>query len=64
MSRQHLLPLDARGGARQLYFYDGPVFLNDVICTGDEVNVFNCSQDGYGMFTGCANIGVAQCEGK
>ena len=40
------------------------MILNDIACTGSEMNILNCTEDGYGSFTTCSHIAVAQCEGK
>ena len=47
-----------------MFFYDAPVILNDITCNGTEASIVECAQADYGSFTDCANIAVAQCEGK
>ena len=59
-----LISLVPRSASRRLFFYDVPVILNDIACTGSEANILNCTEDGYGVFTTCSDIAVAQCEGK
>ena len=59
-----LISLVPRHARRRLIFYDAPVILNDITCTGSETNILNCTEDGYGFFTTCSHIAVAQCEGK
>ena len=59
-----LISLVPRSASRRLFFYDAPVILNDIACTGSEANILNCTEDGYGVFTTCSDIAVAQCEGK
>ena len=45
-------------------FYDAPVVLNDVMCTGNEESILNCTETGYGVFDDCMLVAVAQCEGE
>ena len=59
-----LISLVPRSASRRLIFYDAPVILNDIACTGSEMSIINCTEDGYGSFTTCRDIAVAQCEGK
>ena len=48
---------------RKLQFYDAPVILNDVACSGSETNITQCTRAGYSNITDCIYIAVAQCEG-
>ena len=45
-------------------FYDAPVVLNDVMCTGNEESILSCTETGYGVFDDCMSVAVAQCEGE
>ena len=47
-----------------IIFYDAPVVLNDVMCTGNEESILNCTETGYGVFDDCMSVAVAQCEGE
>ena len=53
-----------RSGGRRIIFYDAPVVLNDVMCTGNEESILNCTETGYGIFDDCTIVAVAQCEGE
>lgn len=53
-----------RSPSRNPFFYDAPVILNDITCNGTEASFASCIQDGYGSFTDCSRIAVAQCEGE
>ena len=44
--------------------YDATIVLNDVVCSGDESSIIECSGTGYGSNINCAAIAVAQCEGQ
>ena len=52
-----------RRAQRKLQFYDAPVILNDVACTGSETNITQCTRAGYRSVTDCTDIAVAHCEG-
>ena len=47
-----------------IMLYDAPVILNDVMCTGNEESILNCTKTGYGVFDDCISVAVAQCEGE
>ena len=53
-----------RNASHRIIFYDAPVFLNDVMCTGNEESILNCTETGYGAFDDCMSVAVAQCEGE
>ena len=53
-----------RSASRRIIFYDAPVVLNDVMCTGNEESILSCTETGYGVFDDCMSVAVAQCEGK
>ena len=42
--------------------YDAPIFVNNVLCFGDERGLASCLLD-YGSFD-CPTIGLAVCGGK
>ena len=52
-----------RSGTRRLIFYDAPVVLSGVTCTGTESSITECSLN---FVTGivCDIIAITQCEGE
>ena len=53
-----------RSASSIIMLYDAPVVLNDVMCTGNEESILNCTETGYGVFDDCMSVAVAQCEGE
>ena len=58
-----MLYTGARSGHRQKRHYDAPVVLNNILCTGNERSIMECSGATYGNFSQCSDVAVAQCEG-
>ena len=43
--------------------FDAPVTVNDVVCTGSEESLMDCSLDRGEDFVACEFVAIAQCEG-
>ena len=53
----------AHASHRERVFYDAPIILNDIICSGAEKSLTECPQTGNGNFDNCSLIAVAHCQG-
>ena len=64
--RYDVYSVDPLALTQDISFYsDSPVILNDISCSGFEVQLFECSRNGYGNFSAiCTDIAAAYCEGK
>ena len=53
------LPLLGRGN-----FYDAPIVLDEVSCTGSEEHLTDCTHSGYGDYSACFDVGALYCAGE
>ena len=62
VSLSFLSPLDPRRvGTATLE--DVPVILGDVLCSGTEQSLIECSRAGYIVYPDCPTVAMTNCEG-
>ena len=55
---KHLVP---RSAADELVYYDAPIVVTSVTCTGSEDAIVECSKN-YDPGQVCSRIAITQCE--
>ena len=54
----------ARSGIHGPLYYDAPVVLNSVICSGIESSIKECRLSGFNTVFICTAIATVQCESE